>query len=190
LDADGAPLTDPLTPDHLVTVTFLSIEVGRGGTDGGGDGDAGADDAGDFDFTLGTVQPDPDTGLLQQAAFVTPFTIQDDFADCDTDQESICVAQQIGSPGTYLQVNSQGTNLLPLSAYQERFAVWGEVQEVDDRFSFEPTIDHDFSFGGLPDDAATFEGESLTKGTDVKVFSQTDDQDPYRLDVTVQVTIE
>jgi hypothetical protein len=198
-DADGAPLTDPLTPDHLVTVTFLSIEVGRGDVDGSGDGDAGADDAGDFEFDLGVVYPDPDTGLLRQRTTVTPFVIAGDFADCGDPAESICVATQIGEPGTYLQVNSQGANVLSLAPYPTRFAVpftsqfavFGEVREIDDPFpSFSSTIDQEFSFGGLSDTTATFNGKGLAKGTNVKVFTQTVDQEAYRIDVTVQATIE
>ncbi|MDZ7706940.1 MAG: hypothetical protein U5J97_03400 [Trueperaceae bacterium] len=193
-----------------MTVTFLSIEVGRGDTNGTADGDP-AGDAGDFDFELGTVKPDPETGLLSKRFFVSPRIIVSHVEDviaaggtpflrfCQERIQSLCIWEEDFQPGTYIQVNSEHANELGLTPFQDRFAVpftsqfavWGEIQEIDDPFpSSGSTIDHGFSFGGLGDDVATFEGDSLTKGTKVKVFTQADDQESYRLDVTVQVTIE
>ena len=215
----GAVSTDPLTPDHLVTVTYLSITAGKDAADEGEDGDdAGSDlpiavGAGDFWFEMGVIKPDPEGPFvdeLRPAYFVTPFGISGTLERCEDDDvdTSGCyrttdklgpgdteptrfTTVQIGAPDQ-VWINRSTRFAVP---YTSAFALEGVIQEID--FCADPVDlcpDYTFRFGGLGSSGNVFEGDTLTKGTKTVVFTQniaaTDTDPGYRVDVAVQVRIE
>ena len=200
-DGDGAldglevsrVVTDPLVPDHLVTVTYLGVQAGKGIGDADGDGDDGTN-SGDFWFNLGARVPDS-AGTLQSRSIVGSWnaTQWDGSAlpACASETESDCRGQidgsaviQLASPSTF-HMNARTQFSLPFTS---AFTLEGRVQELDPPSQAGFSAEYTFDYGGPGDGTATYSGSTLQKGTFVEAFSYS--SSGHAIDVTVQVTVE
>lgn len=159
--------SDPLQADHLVTVVYVRLQTaGSGGA--GGDGDA--DNAGEYWFNLGVLEP----GGFEYRSLVWSGSFQGVLPDCTSLQQSYCIHVVNGSPTVQLnhphsqqldgfvgsdnQVVSARTSFsLP---FTDMFVFDGTVQELD-----EGGADFTFRFGGLGNEEGSFRGSDLQKGT-------------------------
>ncbi|MDZ7706318.1 MAG: hypothetical protein U5J97_00235 [Trueperaceae bacterium] len=121
--------TDPLTPDHLVTVTYLTIQAGKDTTDEDSDGDDGS--AGDFKFALRVLVPDAD-GVLSPREIANAGTLGLRACVGPSDTRCMIIVNgetliQIASP-TFVNVYESYSFSLPFSS---AFSLEGFIQEID-----------------------------------------------------------
>ena len=189
--------TDPLEPDHLVTVRYLGLQAGKGSSAEDADGDAvsgSGSDPGEFFFNFRVRYPDPfsdDATVLR--------TVVGSWSPGPTLcplQSNFCQRDFRGT--TIVQINAPQLMSIPdefdVSSFQfalpftRAFVLEGVVQELDPFGDSGLDADHSFYFGGPGDQQATFPGASLAKGTTFHAFTYT--ADPVRIDVTAQVTVQ
>lgn len=182
--------TDPLVPDHLVTVTYLSLQAGRGSTSSGADGDSDyTANPGDFWFWFGVRVPGA-SGVLVQRTVTTSATVP--ARTCTDGDDDLCRRQynssvawiQIAAPRTFGMAESTQFAL----PFTRLFTVEATVQEIDLWGDGSTYADISWFFGGAADPSATFAGNALEKGSFLLNFSETYEGTP--VDVVVQVTVE
>ncbi|HET8984712.1 MAG TPA: hypothetical protein VFN03_03030, partial [Trueperaceae bacterium] len=182
LEANPSRATSPLVPDHLVTVTFQTLQVGGSGADS--DGDEGTN-PGDFFFTFEVRYPNA-SGVLTTLSVANSDTFDGGYPAC-TGGESMCWGNvnsrriiQLASP-LGIELGSSFAFALPHTAL---FALGGVVQELD-----EGGADYSYFFGGLGDATATFSGSELSKGSfSIKFAGLPEANRP--INVTVYVRVE
>ncbi len=181
LEALPSRPTDPLVPDHLVTVTYQGLQIGSQTADS--DGDSG-DDAGDFIFSLNVRRPSGDSLILIGVASTQYLS---SLPTCSNEEQSGCYGNEGGT--TVLQLRApQGVELgastqfgLPFTSL---FTLEGFVQEIDDGLG-----DYIYRFGGLGDLSATFDGASLNKGSFSIIFAGEPEAN-RQINVTAYVRVE
>ncbi|MDF1521271.1 MAG: hypothetical protein P1P87_00445 [Trueperaceae bacterium] len=182
LEANPARPTSPLVPDHLVTVTYLSLQAGKGTSNADSDGDAGQD-PGDFRFSFQVRVPNAAGGLDgRQLASHNTVTVP----GCATANQDLCRNNgggdhwiQIASPRT-LYMSESSTFAVPYTAL---FTIEGFVQEIDNELA-----DASFFFGGIGDPSGVYAGTDLRKGSFSVNFSGA--PDGVVIDVNVLVTVQ
>lgn len=171
--------TDPLVPDHLVTVTYLSLQVGKGSSSASADGDPG-NDPGDFAFSFDVRIPAGGGGLT-----LYPITDADrvPVRNCTTLDDFICrgnhtgrFAIQIAAPLVFTMYESH-TFAVP---YTSLFTLEGWVQETDPG----PVSDVTYRFGGFGDPNGVYPGSTLSKGSFGVAFN-----DSPRPDVPIEIMV-
>jgi hypothetical protein len=183
LEADPSRATSPLVPDHLVTVTYLALQVGKGTDGADSDGDDGAN-PGDFYFRFDVRVPNASGGLDFRRvtdSSTVPVRGCSDWGDfiCRTGAWGVDWVQ-IPAPLTFYMSEST-TFAVPYTAL---FTIEGAVQEID-----EPGVsDASFFFGGIGDPSGVYAGNDLRKGSFSVGFSGA--PDGVVIDVSVLVTVQ
>ena len=186
-DLENTRPTSPLVPDHMVTVTYLSLQAGKGSDASAADGDDGAN-PGDFRFRFDVRIPDQ-WGNLVVRRVATHNTVN--VRGCETGDDFICRNNgggdhwiQIAAPLTLTMYEST-TFAVP---YTDLFTVEGAVQEIDVNDDGE-YADYSYFFGGFGGTEGTYSGADLTKGSFSIAFNQSPDPN-LPLEVTVLVKVE
>ncbi|MFO8150798.1 MAG: binary toxin-like calcium binding domain-containing protein [Trueperaceae bacterium] len=179
--------TSPLVPDHLVTVTYLGLQAGKGSSASAADGDAGAN-PGDFSFFFEVRVPTTSGSLARRSVatassvLVRPCVDQNDYI-CKGSVLGVTVIQ-IAAP-LKLEMSESTTFAVP---YTSSFTVEGLVQEIDPSGST-PIADVSYFFGGFGDPSGTYAGVDLRKGSFGIAFNDSPRSD-VPLEITVLVTVE
>ena len=183
LEADPSRPTSPLVPDHLVTVTYLSLQAGKGASNADADGDDGAD-PGDFNFSFDVRVPNASGGLTYRNV-TNSSTVP--VVGCATADQSVCRNNswgiewvQLASPNILYMAESTTFAV----AYNALFTVEGRVQEIDS-----PGVaDVSFFYGGIGDPKGVYAGTDLRKGSFSINFSAA--PEGTVMDVNVLVTVQ
>jgi len=184
LEATPSRPTSPLVPDHLVTVTYQTLQIGTNTSIS--DGDDGAN-PGDFYFAFDVRHPDS-SGVLQRRSVAHSSSFTGGYPNCANEDQSLCWGAidgvrviQLAAPHG-IELGASFTFALP---HTSLFTIEGVVQEIDPG----PVADYTYRFGGLGDASATFSGSSLNKGSFSIRFAGT--PEPERpVNVTAYVRVE
>ena len=186
-DLESGRVTNPLVPDHLVTVTYLSLQAGTDVDTADGDGDEGLD-PGDYFFSFGVRVPTASGGLAYRH-ITDSATVPAD--GCMTNDQSLCRNNaggdhwiQLAAPHKFHMYEST-TFSVPFTAL---FTVEGIVQELDPRDGVD-YADISYDFGGVGATEGTYSGSDLTKGSFSIAFNQSPNPS-VPIEVTVLVRVE
>ncbi|MFN2322579.1 MAG: hypothetical protein ABR510_06430, partial [Trueperaceae bacterium] len=179
--------TNPLVPDHLVTVTYLGLQAGKGSSASAADGDAGAN-PGDFTFSY-QVRTPTTAGSLALRTIASAETVA--VRSCLDDNDFVCRGTilgidviQIAAP-LKLEMTASFSFAVP---YTSSFTVEGVVQERDPS-SGTLFADVSYFFGGFGDPNGVYAGVDLRKGSFGIAFNDSPRTD-VPLEITVLVTVE
>lgn len=225
-DGDGAldgleagRVTSVLEPDHLVTVTYLSFQTGKGSSSAASDGDSGDCDeplfpcsaagAGDYMFSF-DVGRSTSSGSLVTTNLLDPFDVKSclDPTTPGFPSNAMCGwPAAFAADGRVTQVHVQMPAPLTLFLTSDvlhsksaatftfalpftgLFTLQGFVQELDGGPSPNFFAGFSYFFGGVGDPEATFTGDTLSKGTFGVVFDDSPDSS-VPIDITVLVTVQ
>ncbi len=184
LEANPGRQTNPLVPDHLVTVTYQSLQIGDTHSSIS-DGDEGAN-PGDFFFNFEVRHPDAN-GALQLRNVASSGSFSGGYPACANDNQSWCWGSidgvrvmQLAAPHG-IELGASFTFALPFTSL---FTIEGIVQEIDPG----PVADYTYRFGGLGDASATFSGSNLSKGSfSVRFAGMPEPDRPVNLTAYVRV---